>query len=158
MIYIHNFYSDSKMILYLDFWTIRISWIRIRLLFFCLCPQNYTGIFQPCDVGLQCLFKHSVKQSASKFFIIHVKKERLKGVAPKKIRLPTKLGELRDQTPAWWNSTSRDDIQKPSIGASSWKNHKAGPWNRSYECITSPTALNEWFRLFPEYCTKIEVS
>ena len=33
---------------------------------------------------------------------------------------------------------------------------QAGPWNLSYECITSTAALNEWFQLVREYRAKIE--
>ena len=81
-------------------------------------PANCPGIFQPCDVGLQRLFKHSEKQSASQFFVKHIQNERLKGVMPGKIRLPTKLAELQDQTPTWYvkrvdflNSTSDDNVE-----------------------------------------------
>ena len=158
------------MILYLDCWTIHRSkefreWIQATYPFIILLfvPANCTGIFQPCDVGLQRLFKHSVKQSASEFFIQHVHKERSSGVAPGKIRLPTKLGELRDQTPAWCvkgvdflNSPPNSNMQGASIGASSWRNCRAGPWNLSYDSITSTAALDEWFHLPPEYRTKIE--
>ena len=94
-----------------------------------------------------------------------MKKECLKGVIPEKIRLLTKLSKPRDHTPAWCikgvdflNFTSRDDIQTPSIRANSWKNCKAGSWNLSYECVTSTTALNEWFCLSPEYRAKIKGS
>ena len=54
------------------------------------------------------------------------------------------------------NSTSNDNVGSLSIGSSAWKNCQAGPWNLSYECITSTAALNEWFRLSPEYRAKIE--
>ncbi len=121
------------MILYLDCWTIHRSkefckWIQAIYPFIILLfvPANCTRIFQPCDDGLQFLFKHSVKQSASKFFIQLVHKERCSGVARGKIRLPTKLGELRDQTPAWYvksfdflNSPPNSNMQGAGIGASS---------------------------------------
>lgn len=170
IIRVHNLSLDSKMILYLDCWTIHRSkefceWIAATYLFIILLfvPANCTGIFQPCDVGLQRLFKQSVKQSASQFFVKHVQDERLKGIAPGKIRFPIKLGQLRDQTPTWCttgvdflNSISKNDGDNSSIGASAWRNCRAGPWNLSYDCITSTAAINEWFRLSPEYRAKIE--
>ncbi len=65
MICIHNLASDTKMIVYLDCWTIHRSknfceWIKAKYLFiiFLFKTANCTGFF---DVGLQNLFKHSVK-------------------------------------------------------------------------------------------------
>lgn len=68
------------------------------------------------------------------FLIIMGKKKCLKRVTPEKIWLSTKAGKFWDQTPAecikkvkFLNSTSRDNIQIPSIGANSWKTYKAEP-------------------------------
>ena len=112
-------------------------------------------MFQPYEVRSKHLFNYSVKKSDSQFFIKHVQKERLKGVAQGKIRLPTKLGKLRVQNPAWsvkgvdfLNFISSDDMKSPSIEASTWKICRTEPWNISYECITSTPALNDWFRSF----------
>ncbi len=170
MIRIHDFPLDSKMILYLDCWTIHRSkefreWIQATYPFIILflVPANCTGIFQPCDIGLQRLFKHSVKQSASEFIIQYVHKEHSSRVALGKIRLPIKLFELRDQTPTccvkevdFLNSPPNSNMQGAIIEASLWKNCCAGPWTLSYDSITSTSALDEWFNLPPKYRTKIE--
>lgn len=73
MIRIHNLTSDCK--------TIHQSkkfreWIQATYAFIILLfvPANCTKIFQPCDFRLQRLFKHGVKQSASEFFLNHMKK------------------------------------------------------------------------------------
>ena len=76
MIKKHDLNVNSKMILHLDCWTVHRSiefrdWMaktnpRLILLFV---PASCTGLFQPCDVGVQRLFKHSVKLSASRFFV-----------------------------------------------------------------------------------------
>ena len=106
MIKKHHLSADAKMILYLDCWSVHRSpefwnWIKdtrpeIIVLYV---PAGCTGLFQPCDVGLQRLFKHSVKQSVSQFFVDYVQRQRINETAPKDIRLLTKLGLLRNATP-----------------------------------------------------------
>lgn len=172
MIREHSLPPDSKMILYIDAWTVHRSkefrnWIKedhpeVIVLFV---PAGCTGIFQPCDVGLQRLFKHNVKRSASCFFVDAVQKEREQGVASSDIRLPTSLPKLRDATPVWIQNAVEylnmpiptDDISA-SIGASAWKNCRVHQWNLSYECITSAEALGEWFKMPADFRTKIEGS
>lgn len=164
---------DSKMILYIDCWTVHRSsefrdWIKEAHPEFIVLyvPAGCTGIFQPCDVGLQRLFKHNVKKSASQFFIKAVQKEREQGIAPSDIRLPTGLPGLRNATSLWISNAVEylntpivtDSGKLDSIGTSAWKNCQVRQWNLSYECITSPEALAEWFKMPAEFRAKIEGS
>lgn len=112
---------------------------------------KYAGIFQPCDVGLQQLFKLSVKKSASEFFVNHI----AEAVALKKpVRMPTNLGPLRNATPKWLvhamfylSEVSLPTFPIPKtylISRNAWAKCIAGEWNLSYDCITSIAALNAW--------------
>lgn len=81
MIQEHSLSLDTKMILYIDCWTVHRSkefrdWAKethpeLILIFV---PAGCTGIFQPCDVGLQRLFKHNIKKSASEYFVAAVQR------------------------------------------------------------------------------------
>lgn len=89
MIKQHSLSLDSKMILYIDSWTVYQSgefrdWIKQEHpeLIILYVPAGCTGVFQPCDVGLQRLFKHNVKKSASQYFVNAVQKDREQGVLP----------------------------------------------------------------------------
>ena len=158
MIKEHHLSTDAKMILYLDCWSVHRSqefrdWIKTEHpeIIVLYVPAGCTGLFQSCDVGLQGLFKHTVKQSASQFFVDQVQRERINGTAPKDICLPTKIGVHRDATPLWimnaiqyLNTPPLNSSDDPNyIGASSWKNCKVGQWDLSYDSITSDIALSE---------------
>ena len=118
-----------------------------------LCVRaGFTGLLLPCGFGLQRLFKHAVKQSASQFFVYHIQRERINETASEDICLPTKIGELRDATPLWimnpiqyLNAPPLNSSHNPNyIGASSWKNCKIRQWDLSYDSITSDVALVEY--------------
>lgn len=137
MIEKHFLSPDAKMILYIDSWTVHRSkefrnWIKEKHsgLIVLYVPAGCTGIFQPCDVGLQRLFKHNIKISASQFFVKTVQKDREEGIASSEIRLPTSLPELRNATPLWVSNgveylntpIATDDGMLDSIGAKAWRN------------------------------------
>ncbi len=173
MIKEHHLSTDAKMMLYLDCWSVHPSqkfqdWIKTEhpeiIVFYV--PASCTGLFQPCDVGLQRLFKHTVKQSASQFFVDHIQRKQIHKTAPEDIRLPTKIGILRDATPLWimnaiqyLNTPPLNSSDDPNyIGVSSWKNCKVGQWDLSYDSITFDIALSEWFKKSTEFRAEIEGS
>lgn len=173
MIKEHYLSVDAKMILYLEWWSVHRSqefrdWIKAEhpVIIVLYVPAGCTGLFQPCDVGLQRLFKHAVKQSASQFFLDHVQRERINGTAPEDIRLQTKIGVLRDATPLWimnaiqyLNIPPLNSPDDPNyIGANSWKNCKVGQWDLSYDSITSDIALSELVKKSAEFRAEIEGS
>lgn len=97
---------------------------------------------------------------------MYIQRERINGTAPEDIRLPTKLGLLRNATPLWIMNAiqylNTPPLHSPDnlnyIGASSWKNCKVGQWDLSYESITSDIALREWFKKPAEFRLEIEGS
>ncbi len=176
MIKEHDLLADAKMILYLDSWSVHcsqefwdwINWIKtehpeIVVLYI---PTGCICLFQPCDVGLQRLFKHTVKQLASQFFGNHVQRKRINGTTHEDICLPTKIGVLRDATLFWimnaiqyLNTPPLNISDDPNyINASFWKNCKVRQWDLSYDSITSDMALSEWFKKSAEFWAKIEES
>ncbi len=109
-------------------------------------------------MGLQRLFKLSVKKSASVFFVNHI----AKSVALKTtVRMPTNLGPLRNATPQWLihavsylNGNLSPYSPTPEtypIGRNAWAKCIAGEWNLSYDCITSIAALNAWNQMSEDF-------
>lgn len=132
MIAKHELSLEAKMVLYLDCWTVHRSkefraWMKndqshIILIYV---PANCTGVFKPCDVLLQRLFKHSVRKSVSKSFRDFVIDQLKNGIKDTEICLPTKLGSLRDATPQYC-VTAVDLLNKETneegfiLGLKSW--------------------------------------
>ena len=104
-----------------------------------------------------------MKKSVSDFFVAAVQKNREQKIAPADIWLSTKLPELQNATPAWiinvieyFNTLILKDGKLNSISISSWKNCQVQQWNLSYECITLPEALTEWFKLSADIWARIK--
>ncbi len=77
-------------------------------------PAGCTGLFQPCDVGLQRIFKHSLKISAHDDVVQEVLGQLKEGKAVSDIKIETTLGVLRDRTVHWlW--TAFNTLNKPEI-------------------------------------------
>ncbi|TFK78105.1 hypothetical protein K466DRAFT_462617, partial [Polyporus arcularius HHB13444] len=104
--------EKSYGLLLIDVWPVHIAksdiedflpWIRRThpeiIIIFVL--GGCTGIAQPADVGLQRLFKHHVKRSATDFVVTRAMQELAAGVKPEDIKLPTKLPVLRNASIAW---------------------------------------------------------
>jgi hypothetical protein len=79
-------------------------------------PAGLTGLFQPCDVGFQRLFKHSLKLSAHNDTVQEVLIQLKKGVPVSDIKIDTSLKILRDRTVNWlwvtFNKLNNPDIVK----------------------------------------------
>ncbi|KAF8322788.1 uncharacterized protein EI90DRAFT_2936860 [Cantharellus anzutake] len=78
----------------LEFW----SWIFDNYPWIILdyVPGGCTGLWQPCDVGVQCLLKLMVKQSQQ----TTIAREIHSHAGPSDISLDTRLGMLRNRVPA----------------------------------------------------------
>lgn len=70
---------DQKSIWQIDVWVIHRSkefrtWMKLNheTIIILYIPANCTGILQPCDVGIQCLLKHSFKLSYHQDLVIDV--------------------------------------------------------------------------------------
>jgi hypothetical protein len=77
-------------------------------------PTGMTGSFQPCDVGLQRIFKHSLKKSAHEDVVHEVLSQLKAGRPVEDIKLDTGIKLLRDRTVHWiW--TAYQALNKPDI-------------------------------------------
>ena len=76
-------------------------------------PARLTGLFQPADVGIQCILKQSMQRSAHADVVNEVLKKLANGQATEAISIDSKLGVLCDRTVHWlWNAYH--DLNKPS--------------------------------------------
>jgi hypothetical protein len=77
-------------------------------------PAGMTGLFQPCDVGLQRIFKHSLKKSAHEDVVREVLSQLESGCPVQDVKLDTGIKLLRDRTVHWiW--TAYQALNKPDI-------------------------------------------
>ncbi|KAJ8586621.1 hypothetical protein M405DRAFT_743310 [Rhizopogon salebrosus TDB-379] len=115
---------DQECILQLDVWSVHKSvafrtwldetypWIKYRFV-----PGNCTGIAQPCDVGVQRLFKLAVKRSQHADIVNEALAllQRNQGV-PSALRLDTTLPTLQERSVQWllngYHAINKPDIIK----------------------------------------------
>ena len=71
-------------------------WIQIHYI-----PANCTGLFQPCDVGIQCVFKLAVKCSALQDTINDTMEQLGCGTEPSKVTFEKQLGVVQDRSVRW---------------------------------------------------------
>ncbi|KAF8341985.1 uncharacterized protein EI90DRAFT_1291530 [Cantharellus anzutake] len=96
----------------------------------------HRGLWQPCDVGIQCPLKHAVKRSQQTAAIKEVYSQLQTGVDSCNVRLDTKLGTLRDRVPETlihaFNAMNQEDkIQK------AFELCCSGNFNLSHSSLTS---------------------
>ena len=75
-------------------------------------PGGCTGLFQPCDVGIQRVFKHSLKRSYHSDVVLELSKQ----LAREETRLVVdkQIGVLRDRSITWlWDAFTT--VNKPDI-------------------------------------------
>jgi hypothetical protein len=71
-------------------------WIRIHYI-----PANCTGLFQPCDVGIQRILKLAIRRSALKNIVDDTMQQLNAGVVPSKVVFERKLGVVRNRSVSW---------------------------------------------------------
>lgn len=105
MIKAHNLPLDPKVIVYHDCWAVHRgielrSWLKYMYnwLIILFVPANCTGLFQPCDIVLQRVFKHVIRQEASNFFVKEVQKQLEHDILPAHVKICTDLGPLRNES------------------------------------------------------------
>jgi len=62
-------------------------------------PGGCTGVWQPLDVGIQCVMKLSMQQSAHQDVMKEVQDQLTKGVTD--IKVDTTVGTLHDRSVRW---------------------------------------------------------
>ncbi|TFK59470.1 hypothetical protein BDN72DRAFT_780690 [Pluteus cervinus] len=118
-----NLPADQHRIWYIDSWSVHrsdefLSWMALNhpLIIVIFVPARMTGFFQPCDVGFQRIFKHSLKQSAHEDVVKEVLAKFQKGTKPEAVSLDTTIKVLRNRTPRWlwvaYNKLNKPDIIK----------------------------------------------
>jgi hypothetical protein len=71
-------------------------WIRIHYV-----PANCTGLFQPCDVGIQRILKLAIRRSALKDIVDDTMKQLTAGVQADKVIFAKKLPIVRNCSVSW---------------------------------------------------------
>jgi hypothetical protein len=99
---------DQECILLLDVWTVHWSiafrtWLdrTFPWIHYIFVPAGCTGVAQPCDVGIQCSFKHVIKQCQHTDVVDETLALLQAGTAPVDLRLNTTIGTVRDRSVAW---------------------------------------------------------
>lgn len=71
-------------------------WIRIHYI-----PANCTGLFQPCDVGIQRVLKLAIRRSALKDVVDDTMQQLRDGVEPSKVVFEKRLPIVRNRSVGW---------------------------------------------------------
>ncbi|KAF8221608.1 hypothetical protein L208DRAFT_1327126 [Tricholoma matsutake] len=105
----------------IDCWSVHhsdefLSWIRKHheVILTHFVPACMTSLFQPCDVGFQHIFKHSLKKSAHEDVVKEVLSKLKKGELVHDIKADKAVGVLWDWTVHWlWSAYNL--LNKPEI-------------------------------------------
>ncbi|KAF8547191.1 hypothetical protein OG21DRAFT_1527322 [Imleria badia] len=108
-------------------------------------PAGCTRIFQPADVGLNCVIKHRLKQHQTEYLVDSHQQQTNSGLTTEQVKFTTSLPVLRDGSVAGivavYSPFGHELVQK------SWECCRVKDWSLSGECLTSKaaqTALNEY--------------
>ena len=71
-------------------------WIRIHYV-----PANCTGLFQPCDVGIQRILKLAIRRSALRDIVNDTMQQLKSGVEPGRVVFEKKLAVVRNRSVGW---------------------------------------------------------
>jgi hypothetical protein len=92
----------------IDCWSVHrskefLAWITLHhnTIIVLFIPAGLTGLFQPCDVGFQRLFKHSLKLSSHNDIVQEVLAQLKNGTMVDEIKIDQTLKVLRDRTVHW---------------------------------------------------------
>lgn len=92
----------------IDCWSVHLSvefltWMRDNhpTIIINFVPARMTGEIQPADVGIQRLFKHSMKQTAHQDVVKEVMTKHRNGTLAEDVSIDSKLSVLRDRTVHW---------------------------------------------------------
>lgn len=97
-----------------------------------------------------------MKNSASKYFQDFIVEQLKNGVEDTDIRLPTRLGPLRDATPQYCLTAvdllnRKTDNKEHVLGLKSWSLCRVKEWNLSFECINSREAMQAFLKMPQEF-------
>ena len=79
-------------------------------------PTNCTGLFQPCDVGVQRILKLAMRRSALKDIVNNTVKQLAQGVKPTMVTFEKSLPIIRNNSVSWlvngYEAINRPDLVK----------------------------------------------
>jgi hypothetical protein len=112
---------DQRSLWLIDCWSVHrseefLGWMRTHhpLIVINFVPARMTGDFQPADVGVQRLFKHSMKRTAHEDVVQEVIGKLKSGTLAKEVSIDSKLSVLRDRTVHWmWRAFT--ELNNPAI-------------------------------------------
>ena len=112
---------DHECILQLDVWSVHrgqefTTWIKASHPYIIrdYVPGGCTGIFQPCDVGIQRLFKLAIRRAQHEDMVHDTVRQLEAGVLPTHIKLDINVGHLRERSVRWLVEAYHA-INKPEI-------------------------------------------
>ena len=148
-------------------------WIRLHYV-----PANCTGLFQPCDVGIQRILKLAIRRSALKDIVNNTMQQLDAGVQASKVSFEKNLPVVRNRSVGWlvngYEAINKHEIVEKvsyfSIGLPSsllnilFQAFKLcstgeGGFDLSYECLTSGqarAALVERIKASPEFAKSLQ--
>lgn len=126
---------------------LRVALVRYSMPFRVASQLIYhLGLFQPLDIGINRVYKHSIRIAANAYFTELIGEQIRAGIKPEMVKLPTKVGPLRDATVGWIQKAFDMLKGRPEIRQRAWSKCEVGPWNLSWDSITSKDALTAFLR------------
>jgi hypothetical protein len=114
--------SDQKCIIYLDVWSVHRSaefwsWVQktYKWLVLLYVPGNLTGMFQPCNVGMQRVFKQALRRRQLEDVVKETKQYLAGPGNPKDFKLNTRIGTLCNRSVRWFVETFQEINNKELI-------------------------------------------
>ena len=159
---------DHRSLLQWDLWSVHRSdemrdWMKKNhpTIILDYVPGGCTGLHQPCDVGIQWLFKHSIKRSYHEAVVEEMMKQIKVGEV---ITIDKCLHTLCDRSTGWlWNAfntvNNTNLVKKVRLVAhhrkilivfQAFEMSRVQGWNLSYESLTSFEARDRMRRLRTE--------
>lgn len=104
--------ASQKCLWKIDVWSVHRSksfrdWLHHKhpTIILSFVPGGCTGVFQPCDVGIQRPFKLSLKRSYHEDVVSEILEQYNNKEDPEPIQIDTRIGALRDRSTRWlWNA------------------------------------------------------
>lgn len=106
-------------------------------------------------MGINRVYKHGIRVAANAYFTDLVSIQIREGVAPQDVKLSTTVGPLRDATVGWIQQAFEMLEGRPDVREKAWSRCEVGPWNLSWESITSKDALTAFVRETEEVRTRV---
>lgn len=149
----HGLPRNYPCILQLDVWSVhrstefrlymRKTWPWITLDFV---PGGCTGIWQPCDVGIQRPFKLAIKRAQLEDVVAETMSQLGKRGRDGIVKLDVTIGTLRKRSVAWLLS-AHDAISDAGFVRKAFEHCTVGSFNLSHESVTSEDAHRALFDL-----------